>query len=229
MKKLIMFIFISSFIFSQSATVDKGKWKLLGAVSDIDITKSFSEDCYIYAYKNGAWEKYNPTTKDITNITVGKGFWLHTRSVCNFDTDSTPDNAKPKNRFTSLQANSQITMLDNTTGLEWVNGYPGCKPTLYKTELTAFNESKAYCEALDYASKTDWELPFATEAKTFLVEMNNLGLTPYYTNKACPRLIGLNPTRDTIQGVNTHNTSPIGLIHDFPNSNAGIRCVRRTR
>lgn len=225
-KTIMTFIAFSSFIFSQSASVDKGEWLLLGATSDINIPQSFSPDCYIFTYKNDHWERYNPKDQDISKIKTGIGFWMYSRSTCLFDTISKPLDPASKNRFTTLTTNSQITMLDTMNNLEWVNGAPGCKPTLYKSQEKAFIESRAYCESLDYANHKDWKVPLATQAKTFLVDMDKAGLVPYYTSKSCPRLMGLNESKDKIQGVRTHNYPPIGLIHDFPNSNAGIRCVR---
>ncbi len=130
-------------------------------------------------------------------------------------------------RFTPMTMNNQIVMHDTTSNLEWVNGPGGCHPmVLGKTAATAFGESEAHCAALDYASHTDWRVPTIVEIQTFTVEMQSAGITPFYQNPACPRVVGYNDDNTTIQNTNTHNTPPIGTITDWRELNAGVRCVR---
>lgn len=128
-----------------------------------------------------------------------------------------------------MTMNSQLLMQDSTTNLEWVNGHGGCHPMVPgKTAMVAFNEAETHCAALDYASHADWRVPTVVEIQTFTVEMQNEGITPFYQNTACPRVVGYNDDNTTLQNTNTHNTAPIGTITDWAELNAGVRCVRAT-
>jgi len=67
-----------------------------------------------------------------------------------------------------------------------------------KTAMVAFHEVETHCAALDYASHTDWRVPTVTEIQTFTVQMQTAGITPFYQNPACPRVVGYNDDNTTI-------------------------------
>ncbi len=140
----------------------------------------------------------------------------------------------PKNnRFTTKSLRDEVTLIDKITQLEWVNGskfkkFDGCKgfpkkPT--NTEIFIREEVLKHCEALNFAGHDDWRVPTARENQQFLIATQSANITPYYTIKACPRVIGTQG--DKIVTANTHNTKPIGEINSWvKGTNGGIRCVR---
>jgi len=130
-------------------------------------------------------------------------------------------------RFVPMTMNNNVIMQDMTTNLEWVNGSGGCHPmTSGKTSQEAFTEAEGHCDALTFAGHTDWRVPTIGEIQTFTVDMDMAGITPFYQNPSCPRVVGYDDTNTTLKNTNTHNTPPIGMISDWATLNAGVRCVR---
>ena len=139
-------------------------------------------------------------------------------------------------RFKTSTANDEITLTDKTTKLQWVNGsefkdVDGCKgfpkkPT--NTEVFIKKAVLAHCEKLTFAGHNDWRVPKASENQRFVIATKSANITPYYTIKACPRVIG---TRgDKVVTTNTHNTKPMGEINAWVDgTNGGVRCVREVK
>ena len=136
-------------------------------------------------------------------------------------------------RFSTTNLNDELTLIDKRTQLEWVNGsefkeFDGCKgfpkkPT--NTETFIKKEVLKHCEALKFAGHDDWRVPTARENQQFLIATQSANITPYYTIKACPKVIGTQG--DKIVTTNTHNTKPIGEINPWiKGTNGGVRCVR---
>jgi len=141
--------------------------------------------------------------------------------------------APENNRFNISNIDDEITITDKTTKLQWVNGsefkeFDGCKGFPKKpTNTKAFikKEVFAHCEALKFAGHDDWRVPTAKENQAFVTALKKANITPYYTIKACPRVIGTDG--DKIMTTNTHNTKPIGEINPWKDgTNGGVRCVR---
>ena len=150
----------------------------------------------------------------------------------NQNTGSGASGATNQTRFAPMTMMDQNIMRDANTNLEWVNGNAvanvpsGCLPMPSgKDAADVLNTATNHCDALSFASHEDWRVPTITEIQEFTVAMKDAGLTPFYANPACPRLVGLD-TNGTIQTINTHNTDPIGKINDWIKLNAGVRCVR---
>ncbi len=145
------------------------------------------------------------------------------------DSSSSSNDTK---RFISMSMMDQDIMQDSNTGLEWVNGTQiagvesGCLPVAPGSNVDEINAiALNHCDNLMFAGHSDWRIPSITEIQEFTVEMKNVGMTPFYANPACPRLVGLD-TNNTIETINTHNTDPIGMINPWIDLNAGVRCVR---
>ena len=160
-------------------------------------------------------------------------------SDSNSDNDNNPSGASNDSRFTPTTMNEEIVMRDKTTGLEWVNGVtPGSeKPTGCHPMPSGISAdgvvtvANNFCNTLDFGGHTDWRVPKVTELKKYTVDMKTAGLTPFYQNPSCPRVVGFNTNSNgmttTISTVNTHNTDPIGEVNPWGSSNAGVRCVRK--
>ncbi len=144
---------------------------------------------------------------------------------------------KPKsNRFKITNLNDEITITDTKTKLEWVNGsefkeFDGCKGFPKKpTNTEAFIREAVFkhCENLTFAGHSDWRVPTASENQRFVIATKSVNITPYYTIKACPRVIGARGEK--IVSINTHNTKPIGEINSWVDgTNGGVRCVREVK
>ena len=164
-------------------------------------------------------------------------------AACGSDSNSSndPGGASSDGRFTPTTMNEEIVMRDKTTGLEWVNGLApnssktvtGCHPMapgLSTDGVVA--EANNFCDTLNFAGHTDWRVPKVTELQKYTVDMKAAGLTPFYQNPSCPRVVGFNTNSNgmttTISTVNTHNTDPIGKVNPWGSKNAGVRCVRET-
>ena len=139
-------------------------------------------------------------------------------------------------RFTKMTMMGDTVEQDNQTKLEWVgsvgsNGTTACQPhAAATTEMADIAAAKAHCDALVFASHEDWRVATAAEHAAFITGMNAAGMTPYYANPACPRLIGTDGTNAT--AVNTHNSNPIGAMTPWATllnqsaTNFGVKCVR---
>jgi len=160
----------------------------------------------------------------IAMIMIGCG---SSSTTTNDSPDTKQDNLNKQTRFVSMTINNDIVMQDTQTKLEWANGPAGCNPmTPGKSAIEAFNISENHCSMMSFASHEDWRVPTIGEIQKFTVDMNTSGLKPYYQNPACPRVVGYNDDNTTLQNTNTHNTPPIGIVTDWTNLNAGVRCVR---
>ena len=224
-KIMLLITILSTLAFPQTAELKEDDWMLIGAVDDINFVNSLSGSCFVFAYnaQSGKWNKYNSDIQDLTSIEKGKGFWLTSKNTCTFNTDSNPN---VDTRFISKTIQNNTLLYDSANKIEWVNGSPGCKPTLINSQSEAFNTSKEYCANLSFASFTDWRLPTVKEAQEFIVETEKANILPYYESKGCPRLIGYNGDKTKVQTATTHNLQPSGSINDWTGGNAGIRCVR---
>ena len=139
-------------------------------------------------------------------------------------------------RFKTSTTNDEITLIDKTTKLQWVNGsefkkVDGCKGFPKKPKNTQAFIKKAvlaHCEELTFAGHNDWRVPTSSENQRFVMATKSANITPYYTIKACPRVIG---TRgDKVVTTNTHNTKPMGEINAWVDgTNGGVRCVREIK
>ena len=140
------------------------------------------------------------------------------------------------NRFKSINLNDEITITDTKNKLEWVNGsefkeFDGCKGFPKKPTNTQTFIKKSileHCENLTFAGHSDWRVPTASENQHFIISTKSANITPYYTIKACPRVIGTR--NDKVVTINTHNTKPLGEINTWVNgTNGGVRCVREVK
>ena len=124
---------------------------------------------------------------------------------------------------------------DNQTKLEWVGslGQQGgaCRPHAAATsEAEDIAMAKAHCDALEFASHTDWRIATPEEHAMFIKGMKDAGMTPFYQNPACPRVIGANG--NSAKAVNTHNSTPVGAMTPWATllqqnrTNYGVKCVR---
>ena len=152
------------------------------------------------------------------------------------DKEANPGGASSDGRFNPTTVNEEIVMRDKTTGLEWVNGLAansskmitGCHPMQAGLSTDGVvTEANNFCNNLDFGGHTDWRVPRVTELKKYTVDMKAAGLTPFYQNLSCPRVVGFNAD-NTISTINTHNTDPVGKVNPWGSSNAGVRCVRKT-
>ncbi len=150
--------------------------------------------------------------------------------------NNNPGGASSDGRFTPTTMNEEIVMRDKTTGLEWVNGLAegssktvtGCHPMPPGLSTDGVvTEANNFCNNLDFAGHTDWTVPKVGDLQKYTVDMKTAGLTPFYQNRSCPRVVGFNADK-TISTINTHNTDPIGKVNPWGSSNAGVRCVRKT-
>ena len=146
----------------------------------------------------------------------------------NSSNDDNNKNGSISSRFSIIDMGGQKVMRDTNTSLEWTNSAGGCQPitTSGVAQSDAQNTALNYCNTSTFAGHTDWRVPTAIEGQTFINEMKSEGITPYYTNPTCPRVVGFNAEKTTLQTVNSHNTAPIGAITAWPSLRAGIRCVR---
>lgn len=141
-----------------------------------------------------------------------------------------------KSRFKTTNRNDEITIIDTKTKLEWVNGsefkeFDGCKGFPKKpTNTHAFIKKSVveHCKSLTFAGHNNWRVPTATENQRFIIATKSANITPYYTIKACPKVIGIQGRK--VVSINTHNTKPIGEINSWVDgTNGGVRCVREIK
>jgi hypothetical protein len=144
------------------------------------------------------------------------------------DSDKSP-------RFSTITNKNDVIRVDNVRKLEWVgsSGDEACKPhSAATTETEDLVSAKIHCEVLVFGGHDDWRVPTAKENVDFILGMKKAGLTPFYANPKCPRVIGLSSEGSSALAVNTHNSKPIGIITPWevlltqdPN-NFGVKCVR---
>ena len=152
------------------------------------------------------------------------------------NTGNTNSGAGQTERFTKMNMMGDTVEQDNQTKLEWVgsagsNGMTACQPHgAATTEAGDIAMAKAHCDGLVFAGHDDWRVATAEEHAMFITGMDAAGMTPFYANPACPRLIGTDGTNAT--AVNTHNSNPVGAMTPWTtllNQNAtnfGVKCVR---
>jgi len=146
-------------------------------------------------------------------------------------------NTNSTERFTKMVMMGDTVEQDSQTKLEWVgstgsNGTTACQPhPSATTEAADIAGAKAHCDALIFASHEDWRVATPQEHAIFIKGMQDAGMTPFYANPACPRLIGVD-ANGTVKAVNTHNSAPVGdmstwdALLKFDATNYGVKCVR---
>ena len=131
---------------------------------------------------------------------------------CSSDTGS--------DRFTdAVTAAGMATLIDEVTGLEWVNDEDACNPLGSPTEDTPMR-ARDFCDELVFAGHDDWRMPSMAEASALITDAiaDDFDLT--YQNPGCPAVVAMGGTY-----VMTHNGSMPGAVTTMPPS-VGIRCVR---
>jgi len=148
---------------------------------------------------------------------------------------TTSNTTAPTARFIELTMQNQDIVRDETTQLEWINGSQmmgidhGCLPFMPgMSEMSVNANALNHCEGIMFGGHDDWRVPSIDEIQMFTVDMQSENMIPFYANPACPRMVGLSEM-NLIETINTHNTTPIGEIHTWEESNAGIRCVREVK
>lgn len=141
-------------------------------------------------------------------------------------------------RFTKMTMMGDTVEQDNQTKLEWVgsagsNGTTACQPHgAATTEAADIAGAKAHCESLEFAGHSDWRVATAAEHAAFITGMKDAGMTPFYQNPACPRVLGTDANGTTAKAVNTHNSMPVGAMTPWATllqqnaTNYGVKCVR---
>jgi len=139
-------------------------------------------------------------------------------------------------------------IIDNNTGLMWVNDNRDDKNTPYAKsenkgclilhdENTFIQKAKDFCTNLSYAGYKDWRVSTPQEISDFIKywdtpskpgtiaqNLRDAGLIGGYTHKHCQRMVGIE--NDSAKTVYTENTSRPGDINDTIKLPAGMRCVR---
>ncbi len=126
--------------------------------------------------------------------------------------------AESNSRFSSQKNGIDEVLIDNISGVTWVNGSHGCKINA-DAEITAANDAIEHCEMLDFAGYQDWRAPTSAEISEMIVNAKNQKITLNYRNPNCQFMA----TTDGF--VQTENTSEPGKIVDSA-VNSGTRCVR---
>lgn len=148
--------------------------------------------------------------------------------------NDTVENNDTAERFTTMEKSGDTVRIDSVSKLEWIGsaGMGACSPhAAATTEMEDLASGIAHCEALVFAGHEDWRMATAAEHADFIKGMDAAGLTPFYANPACPRLIGTEGS-DSAVAVNTHNSDPVGSMTPWATllmqnaTNFGIKCVR---
>ncbi|MEE9336472.1 MAG: hypothetical protein V3U87_00180 [Methylococcaceae bacterium] len=126
--------------------------------------------------------------------------------------------AEQRSRFNSQKNGIDEVLIDNISGVTWVNGSHGCKINA-DADITAANDAIEHCEMLDFAGYQDWRAPTSAEISEMIVNAKNQKITLNYRNPNCQFMA----TTDGF--VQTENTSEPGKIVDSA-VNSGTRCVR---
>jgi len=137
-------------------------------------------------------------------------------------------------RFKIVEKMGDMVEQDSQSNLEWIGsaGNGACSPNgAAESEEADVAAAQAHCDALTFAGHDDWRVSTPQEHADHIQGMMAAGMTPFYQNAGCPRLIGVD-VNGNAQAVNTHNSDPVGgmtpwstLLMQDP-SNFGIKCVR---
>ena len=136
-------------------------------------------------------------------------------------------------QFVPMTMMNQTVLVDRDNGIEWVNGSTNSSISNGIGSITSQSsetEAKAYCENLTFATHTDWTLPNSKTAQTLINMMNMTGMNSslVYSTTTTMRVAGLNDNNTTLETVNTHNSSSVGMINTWTTGvEADIRCVRK--
>lgn len=145
-------------------------------------------------------------------------------------------------RLSSMLTGASETLLDKTTGLEWINDTQvdakgnGCLNPAVVGKIEP-SQANARCIAQGFAGHSDWRAPTVAELAVLTRAAITERVTLKYINAACPALVGT----DGI--IRTENANPAASTK-FPNAqpgdqiavslselgsgvNAGVRCVRK--
>ena len=123
-------------------------------------------------------------------------------------------------RFTdALTSTGMATLIDESTGLEWVNDENACSPLGAPTADTP-TQAREFCDSLSFAGHDDWRMPSVAEASELITGAMDDGFALTYQNPACPAVVAMGGTY-----IMTHNGSVPGAVTTMPPS-VGIRCVR---
>lgn len=173
--------------------------------------------------------------RDIKLGLVGVAFTAMIMTGCGSNNDKNEEeNNAMSDRFTLVEKSGDTVERDNEANLEWIGsaGMGACSPngaaTTQEADVAA---AKAHCETLVFAGHDDWRVATAQENADHIQGMQDAGMTPFYQNAGCPRLIGVDAS-DNASAVNTHNASPAGNMTPWATlitqgaSNYGVKCVR---
>ena len=106
-------------------------------------------------------------------------------------------------------------LIDESTGLTWVNDARGC--------FAAITTPGDQCETLVFAGRDDWRIPTSAELSELLTEIAARGMNLNYINAACAIMTASDGW------VFTENSNMPGGISMAMPGNAGIRCVASTQ
>lgn len=103
-------------------------------------------------------------------------------------------------------------LMDNETGLVWVNDIRGCFAGIINPEME--------CGMLVFAGRDDWRTPTSSEMSTLLSAIAERNMNLNYINTAC----SLMSTSDGVWVFTENTDMPGGTTMAMP-GNAGLRCV----
>lgn len=167
------------------------------------------------------------TDPDFTNgvltmprVVSGDTLYEKVRLQLDFDnnTFSLLGDVQSSSRFSSQTNGIDEVLIDNISGVTWVNGSHACKINA-DAEMTATSDAIAHCETLDFAGYQDWRAPTSAEISEMIVNADNQEITLNYRNPNCQFMA----TSDGF--VQTENTNEPGKIVESA-VNSGTRCVR---
>ena len=150
--------------------------------------------------------------------------------------------------------NDDEIIIDNNTGLMWVNDNRDDINTTYKISVNKgcyivydvenfVQKAKDFCANLSYAGYNDWRVSTPEEISNFSKywdqntskpntvpqSLRHAGMVPGYTHKNCKKMIGIDEN-DVPKTVYTENTPDVGVISSTIHHLAGgMRCVREIR
>ncbi|MEM7608478.1 MAG: hypothetical protein AAF411_24250 [Myxococcota bacterium] len=123
-------------------------------------------------------------------------------------------------RFTdAVTAAGMATLIDEVSGLEWINDEDACNPLGSPSEDTPMR-ARDFCDGLVFAGHDDWRMPSVEEASALITDAIDDGFELTYQNPGCPAVVAMGGAY-----IMTHNGSMPGAMTTMPPS-VGIRCVR---
>lgn len=149
--------------------------------------------------------------------------------------DNTGATPKQSTRFSEVVKSGDTVERDAQTGLEWVGSSGATSNACVPHSSATSNDvdvatAQGHCDTLIFAGHDDWRTATPAEHAAFITGMQSEGLTPFYLNPSCPRVIGVEDGNAT--AVNTHNSTPVGaqtpwsVLLTQGATNFGVKCVR---